>query len=851
MKKKRLMSLVLAVSMLLGSAAALPENVFSESTSITASASESLREYKNVDGGTEKNYSSKYKCTILIYGRPECGNTRSTITEASKLTSNKDINVVFVDLDANTKDKIKSFKQNMNVPGVKFCYDENDDANGHAWYYIRNYHDKSREFKSILPFVAFFNSKGDIVNASTSVLNYNYLAAYAKKCGADIDGSDLLYETIKFDVTYHQSDARDMLRKVNSFRTGKNAWAWNQDNTEKVYINGLEKLQYDYELEKAAMQRAAELVVLYSHTRPNGESCFTAYPESLSWSSKGENIAIGYTSMEAVFEAWKEENYDYSGQGHRRNMLNDGYSTIGIAHVKYNGYDYWVQEFSSNVVDTEYKAPNNKNTKVSVELKNAMTKTNELSIDKTTIKMNENAQQALPIVTRTLKLEGQWDYAPSIVISPSVKWSITSGKDIVKISGGKIISLKTGTAVVTAKSNNKTVSTKVTVSHKWTAWNTTKKATCTTDGMQRRKCSVCGKTETKSITKTGHKWSKWTAISFNFKTKTVVKSRKCSSCGKTEKQTVKGIVTRYAGANRYETATAISAKMYTSANTVIIASGMDYHDALVAVPLAKIYKAPLLLTTGTQVTRQTEAELARLKAKKVIIVSTNGAVGSNVKTALKKYNPTVISGSTYFETSVKVAQAMKKKTGKEPQTIFFATASSFADALSASPVAAIKNAPIIYLDKNEPIDYDVSSYLWNLGWTSSVKNAYVIGGDGVISDLVMEQVAKYLDLTVGKTIQRVAGVNRYETCVAVNKKFKSVLSSDGICVAKGLDFPDALAGGVYAASTKQALFLADGKKLQDCQNSYLKSKNAAKITVFGGTGAVSDELVKQIVLASI
>ena len=132
-----------------------------------------------------------------------------------------------------------------------------------------------------------------------------------------------------------------------------------------------------------------------------------------------------------------------------------------------------------------------------------------------------------------------------------------------------------------------------------------------------------------------------------------------------------------------------------------------------------------------------------------------------------------------------------------------------------------------------------------------MKNAYIIGGDGVISDAMMKKAASALGLTVNKTVVRVAGKNRYETGAAVNKKFKSVLTGDGICVAKGLDFPDALAGGVYAASAKQALFLADGKKLLDCQSAYLKGKNAAKITVFGGTGAVTDELVKLIAQASV
>ncbi len=308
--------------------------------------------------------------------------------------------------------------------------------------------------------------------------------------------------------------------------------------------------------------------------------------------------------------------------------------------------------------------------------------------------------------------------------------------------------------------------------------------------------------------------------------------------------------TRLAGANRYETAAVISEDMYKNGtDTVIIATGLDFHDAMVAVPLASAYDAPLLLTTDKQVTKQTEAELKRLKAKKVIIVSTNGAVGSAVKAALAKYDPTVISGKNCFETASKVATALQKKTGKAPDTIFFATDSAFADALSASPVAAIKNAPIIYLKNKGSIDSATANYLKSV--KGKVKNAYIIGGDGVISNAMMRNVATALGLKSGKTVVRVAGKNRYETCVAVNKKFKNVVSSDGICVAKGLDFPDALAGGVYAAKTKQALFLADGKKLQDVQGTYLKGKNASKITVFGGTGAVPDDLVKLIAKASV
>ncbi len=386
--------------------------------------------------------------------------------------------------------------------------------------------------------------------------------------------------------------------------------------------------------------------------------------------------------------------------------------------------------------------------------------------------------------------------------------------------------------------------------HKWSEWKVVTTANCAHAGLKTHYCTVCGKYATATIAKTtDHKWSDWKTTGFSFKNKTSTQKRTCSVCKKSSTRTNQGAIKRLAGDNRYATAAKLSSTMYKTANTVVLATGLTYQDALVAVPLAAAYDAPLLLGTEKHITDQTLAELKRLKAKNVIVVSTNGAIGSKAKAELKGYKVTSIAGKNYYETATKVAKALQAKTKKAPDTIFFATDSAFADALSASPIAAIKNAPIIYLKNKGSIDSATAAYLKSV--KGKVKNAYVIGGDGVISDAMMKNVATALGLKSGKTVVRVAGKNRYETCVAVNKKFKSVVSSEGICVAKGLDFPDALAGGVYAAKNKQALFLADGNKLQDVQSSYLKSKNAAKITALGGTGAVSDDLVKVIIKASI
>ena len=307
----------------------------------------------------------------------------------------------------------------------------------------------------------------------------------------------------------------------------------------------------------------------------------------------------------------------------------------------------------------------------------------------------------------------------------------------------------------------------------------TTKATCEADGKTVYTATVTfnGKTytdiKTVTITKTGHKFGEWKTTGFNISKGTSTQKRVCSVCMKEETQTVSGSYQRVLGDGRYATAAEISKAGFHSADTVIV-----------AVPLASAYDAPLLLGTERHITAQTEAEIKRLKAKNVIVVSTNGAIGDKAKAELKalKLNVTYIEGKTCFETATKVAKALQKKAGKAPDTIFFATDSAFADALTASPVAAIMGAPIIYLKNKGSIDSATANYLKSV--KGKVKNAYIIGGDGVISNAMMKNVATALGLKVGSTVQRVAGKNRYETCVAVNKKFKSVVSSDGICVAK-------------------------------------------------------------------
>lgn len=102
---------------------------------------------------------------------------------------------------------------------------------------------------------------------------------------------------------------------------------------------GLAPLELHTELLKAADIRAREIAQVFSHNRPDGSSCFTVLEEcDLAYRTAGENIAQGYTSPQEVMNGWM------SSEGHRANILNGGFSMLGV------GYDSvtrsWVQVFA-------------------------------------------------------------------------------------------------------------------------------------------------------------------------------------------------------------------------------------------------------------------------------------------------------------------------------------------------------------------------------------------------------------------------------------------------------------------------------------------------------------------------
>jgi len=148
-------------------------------------------------------------------------------------------------------------------------------------------------------------------------------------------------------------------------------------------------------------------------------------------------------------------------------------------------------------------------------------------------------------------------------------------------------------------------------------------------------------------------------------------------------------VSRVAGADRYATAVAASKVQFPAggASAVVLATGANYPDGLVGVPLAAAKNAPLLLTTGAALPAVTKGEIARVlpAGHTVYVLGSTNAIPASISTQLTGlgYGVDRLAGADRYATAVKVADTLG-----DPATVLLASGQGYADALAAGPAAA-------------------------------------------------------------------------------------------------------------------------------------------------------------------
>ncbi|MBN8210257.1 cell wall-binding repeat-containing protein [Bacillus sp. NTK071] len=283
------------------------------------------------------------------------------------------------------------------------------------------------------------------------------------------------------------------------------------------------------------------------------------------------------------------------------------------------------------------------------------------------------------------------------------------------------------------------------------------------------------------------------------------------------------IITRMAGIDRYETAVEIATYRYGKGDApeVVLATGLDFPDALAGAPLAYQMDAPILLTKTKSIPDSVKKALSYFGVEHVTILGGQTAVSKEVENQLKKMNITFsrIAGDNRYDTAAKIAGELDPSLN---DTAFVTYGGNFPDALSVASIAASQGSPIL-LTKTKELPAETAKALENY------NNTYAIGGTSVISDAVYKKLPNR---------KRIAGSDRYETSVQVVNKLD--LPAEAVALTTGQGFADALTGSVHAAYWDMPVVLTRKDSLPTPAANLFQDKETTLYTILGGKSAVGE-----------
>ncbi|WP_175494229.1 cell wall-binding repeat-containing protein [Herbiconiux ginsengi] len=284
-------------------------------------------------------------------------------------------------------------------------------------------------------------------------------------------------------------------------------------------------------------------------------------------------------------------------------------------------------------------------------------------------------------------------------------------------------------------------------------------------------------------------------------------------------------VSRIKGVDRYDQAVQISKATFTDAETVYVASGEKFADALSAGSVAGVHGAPLLLTTAGSLPAGAQAEIVRLKPKKIVVVGGAASVADGVLATLKAAVPGAdvqrIGGADRYEVSRNLI-ANADVGVPASNWVYLASGANFPDALAASPAAVAKNGPVLLVNGAETKPTAAETALLDAIGASNIQ---IVGGTASVSQAL--QTA----LETPFVVTRASGADRFEAAVAVNQEF---LATSTIYLASGLVFPDALSAAPVAGEAGNPIYLVQQNCVPASVLQEIVRLEPTKIVVLGG-----------------
>ena len=292
-------------------------------------------------------------------------------------------------------------------------------------------------------------------------------------------------------------------------------------------------------------------------------------------------------------------------------------------------------------------------------------------------------------------------------------------------------------------------------------------------------------------------------------------------------------VTRLGGDNRYQTMAKIVSTGFTTSDSVVVATGQNFPDALSASALAGALDCPVVLTSAQSLSPEASAEISRLGAKTAYLMGGTGALSQAVESQIKALglsNVTRIAGADRIATSIEALSAVREA-GSTSDTVILATGKGFADALSIGPWSYQTASPIVLVGNDGTI---TNAAIAAIRADAAIKKVLIVGGTSAVADDVAARLGG------NYSIERLQGADRYATSTAIaNWEVAHGLNWKFFAVATGQNFPDALAGAAFCGA-KSAPILLTTKNSLNVMNAVVQNRvNMGACYILGGASAVS------------
>lgn len=186
-----------------------------------------------------------------------------------------------------------------------------------------------------------------------------------------------------------------------------------------------------------------------------------------------------------------------------------------------------------------------------------------------------------------------------------------------------------------------------------------------------------------------------------------------------------------------------------------------------------------------------------------------------------------VAGADRHATAVSVSRSLAPSGARE---VVLATGDDFADALSAAPLAAELDGPLL-LTSSTRLPAVVAAELQRL----SPDRITIVGGTGAVADGTAA-AARTAAGGSSVVVRRLSGANRYLTSAAVAALFGP--DRPGVVLASGETYPDGVSAGPVAAALRGPLLLTSPNELHPQVRTELARLSPDRLVVAGGGGAV-------------